>query len=196
MALKTHGSSSHSDGQPRVIKKYPNRRLYDTATSAYITLADIRQMVLDHTPFVVRDAKTHEDLTRSILLQIILEEETGGVPMFSNEMLAQMIRFYHAAMQPVVGSLFEQNVRAVLDFQRRMAEQGVALGSVASDPARMSSELWRQFMQLQAPAMQSMMVNFLEQSSKMFAEMQERMQATTRALFPGAPAPSSRGDRT
>ncbi len=67
----------------RVLKKYPNRRLYDTQTSSYITLADVKRMVLDGVDFEVHDAKTQEDLTRSILLQIILEEETGGVPMFS-----------------------------------------------------------------------------------------------------------------
>ena len=67
----------------RIIKKYPNRRLYDTATSGYITLADVKQMVVENTPFQVRDAKTNEELTRAILLQIILEEEAAGVPMFS-----------------------------------------------------------------------------------------------------------------
>ena len=77
----------------RTIKKYPNRRLYDTANSGYITLADVKQMVLEGIAFQVMDAKTGEDLTRSILLQIILDEESGGVPMFSSEMLSQMIRF-------------------------------------------------------------------------------------------------------
>ena len=77
----------------RVLKKYPNRRLYDTQTSSYITLADVKRMVLDGVDFEVHDAKTQEDLTRSILLQIILEEETGGVPMFSTNSLAQIIRF-------------------------------------------------------------------------------------------------------
>jgi len=67
----------------RLIKKYPNRRLYDTQASIYITLADVKQLVLSNEPFHVIDAKSGEDLTRSILLQIILEEETGGVPMFS-----------------------------------------------------------------------------------------------------------------
>ena len=78
----------------RTIKKYPNRRLYDTANSGYITLADVRQMVLDGIEFQVIDAKSGDELTRTILLQIILDEEAGGVPMFSSEMLAQMIRFY------------------------------------------------------------------------------------------------------
>ncbi len=98
----------------RLLKKYPNRRLYDTETSSYITLADVKRMVLDTQDFVVRDAKTGEDLTRSILLQIILEEETGGVPMFSSGALAQIIRFYGNAMQGVMGPYLEQNLRPSL----------------------------------------------------------------------------------
>ena len=83
-----------ADGAVRVLKKYPNRRLYDTRTSSYITLTDVKQMVLGGEAFEVRDAKTGDDLTRSILLQIILEEETGGMPMFTTPMLSQVIRFY------------------------------------------------------------------------------------------------------
>ena len=90
---------------PRIIKKYPNRRLYDTANSGYITLADVKQMVLENIDFQVIDAKTGDDLTRAILLQIILEEEAGGMPMFSSEMLAQMIRFYGSAQQTIMGQL-------------------------------------------------------------------------------------------
>ena len=99
---------------PRIIKKYPNRRLYDTANSGYITLVDVKQMVLDNVEFQVIDAKTNEDLTRTILLQIILEEEAGGMPMFSSEMLSQMIRFYGSAQQTIMGSYIEQNVKAFL----------------------------------------------------------------------------------
>ncbi len=189
MASKTTAASgSTSRASPRVIKKYPNRRLYDTAASGYITLADVKQMVLDGSPFVVRDAKTHEDLTRSILLQIILEEEAVGMPMFSNEMLTQMIRFYSAAMQGVVGGMFEQNVRAFLDFQKKMAEQGISPGSQAGADAPVhAAEFWQQFMQLQAPAMQGMLSNYLEQSSRMFLEMQQKMQESTKNLFPGFP---------
>ena len=74
--------------ETRLIKKYPNRRLYDTATSSYITLADVKKLVLQQVPFKVADAKSNEDLTRSILLQIILEEESSGAPMFSSDMLS------------------------------------------------------------------------------------------------------------
>jgi len=75
----------------RVIKKYPNRRLYDTDTSSYITLAEVKRLVMKSEPFMVVDAKTNDDLTRSILLQIILEEEAGGAPMFTEAVLANII---------------------------------------------------------------------------------------------------------
>ena len=107
----------------RILKKYPNRRLYDTQTSSYITLADVKRMVLDGVDFEVHDAKTQEDLTRSILLQIILEEETGGVPMFSTNSLAQIIRFYGHAMQGVMGGLLERQMQAFTDMQQRFTEQ-------------------------------------------------------------------------
>jgi polyhydroxyalkanoate synthesis repressor PhaR len=100
MPASRRAAAQGADTQgPRILKKYPNRRLYDTRASSYITLADVKKMVLDNERFEVRDAKTGDDLTRSILLQIILEEETGGVPMFSTQMLAQIIRFYGHAMQ-------------------------------------------------------------------------------------------------
>jgi polyhydroxyalkanoate synthesis repressor PhaR len=104
----------------RVLKKYPNRRLYDTQSSSYITLADVKQMVLDGQAFEVRDAKDASDLTRSILLQIILEEESGGVPMFSTETLAQIIRLYGHTMQGAMGAWFEQNMKAFADMQGRV----------------------------------------------------------------------------
>ncbi len=99
----------------RVIKKYPNRRLYDTNTSSYITLSQVKQLVMGAEPFVVRDAKTNEDLTRSILLQIILEEESGGVPMFSEAVLANIIRFYGHAMQGFMGTYLEKNIQSFSD---------------------------------------------------------------------------------
>jgi polyhydroxyalkanoate synthesis repressor PhaR len=182
-----------SNRSMRIIKKYPNRRLYDTATSGYITLADVRQMVIENTPFQVRDAKTNDELTRQILLQIILEEEAAGMPMFSNDMLTQMIRFYAGAMQGVVGGLFEQNVRAFTEFQRKMSEQGGAPPGAPMDASKFGPEVWQQFMQMQAPAMQGVMGNYLEQSSKMFLDMQQKMQESTKQFFPGFPFPGFSG---
>ena len=168
---------------PRILKKYPNRRLYDTETSAYITLADVKKMVLTGQDFVVRDAKTGDDLTRSILLQIILEEETGGVPMFSAQMLAQIIRFYGHAMQGMMGSYLEKNLQTFTDIQARLTEQAKGL----YDPKVMSPELWTQFLNGQAPAVQGLMGSYLEQSKAMFMQMQEQMAKQTETLFPGMP---------
>ena len=107
----------------RLIKKYPNRRLYDTETSTYITLTDVKQLVLDQEDFKVIDAKSNEDLTRAILLQIILEEESGGLPMFSSSMLSQIIRFYGHAMQGMMGTYLEKNIQAFIDIQAKLADQ-------------------------------------------------------------------------
>ena len=107
----------------RVIKKYHNRRLYDTSTSAYITLGEVKQLVLQRENVLVKDAKTGEDLTRSILLQIILEEEAAGIPMFSEAALANIIRFYGHAMQGHMGSYIEKNLQMFTDFQTKLAEQ-------------------------------------------------------------------------
>jgi polyhydroxyalkanoate synthesis repressor PhaR len=106
----------------RIIKKYPNRRLYDTDTSSYITLTEIKQLVMDSETFVVLDAKTGEDLTRSILLQIILEEESQGSPMFTAPVLANIIRFYGHTMQGFMGGYLEKNMQALMDMQSPMVK--------------------------------------------------------------------------
>jgi polyhydroxyalkanoate synthesis repressor PhaR len=170
-------------GGPRVLKKYPNRRLYDTQLSSYITLADVKAMVLSAESFEVRDAKTGEDLTRSILLQIILEEESGGVPIFSSAMLSQIIRFYGHAMQSMMGSYLEKNLQTFTEIQAKLAEQAKGL----YDPKVMSPELWTQFLNGQAPAVQGLMGNYLEQSKAMFMQMQEQMAKQAGTLFPGMP---------
>ncbi len=175
------GAEASTEGSVRVLKKYPNRRLYDTQTSSYITLADVKQMVLDGETFEVRDAKTGDELTRSILLQIILEEETGGMPMFSTPMLAQVIRYYGHAMQGMMGSYLETNLQAFVDMQARLAEQSKGL----YDPKTFTPETWTQFISGQAPMMQGLMGNYLDQSKSLFAQMQEQLQAG--ALFPVIP---------
>ena len=175
----------------RTIKKYPNRRLYDTANSGYITLADVKQMVLDNIDFQVVDAKTGDDLTRAILLQIILDEEGGGVPMFSSEMLALMIRFYGSAQQTIMGQYMEQNVKAFLAIQKKLQDQAK---QVYGDKMMLTPDLWKQFMQMQAPAMQGMLGNYLEQSAKLFMDMQQRMQDQTRGMFTAFPFPELRCD--
>jgi len=172
--------------QTRLIKKYPNRRLYDTKTSAYITLTDVKDLVLRHEEFQVLDAKTNEDLTRSILLQIILEEEGAGAPMFSSALLAQMIRFYGNAMQGMMGKYLESNIKSFSEMQQKLQEQA---RSIYGENSPMSKDLWAQFLNFQGPAMQSMMGAYMEQSKKMFMQMQEQIQNQTRTLFSGFPFP-------
>ncbi|MEO8738462.1 MAG: polyhydroxyalkanoate synthesis repressor PhaR [Casimicrobiaceae bacterium] len=171
----------------RVIKKYPNRRLYDTANSGYITLADVKRMVLEFIDFQVIDAKTGDDLTRAVLLQIILEEESAGLPMFSSEMLSQMIRFYGNALQGIMGNYMEQNVRAFVAIQAKLQDQAK---QIYGDKMLLTPDLWKQFLQMQAPAMQGMLGNYLEQSAKLFMDMQQRMQDQTRGLFTAFPFPT------
>ena len=169
----------------RLIKKYPNRRLYDTQTSSYITLADVKQLVLSNEDFLVVDAKTEEDLTRSILLQIILEEEANGSPMFSSSALSQIIRYYGHAMQGMMGSYLEKNIQAFIDIQNKLTENSKGL----YEGKPFSPEMWTQFMSVQGPMMQGMMSNYIEQSKTLFSQMQDKMQDQTRAMFSTFPFP-------
>ncbi len=174
----------------RLIKKYPNRRLYDTVSSAYITLTDVKKLVLENTAFKVMDAKTNEDLTRSILLQIILEEESAGAPMFSSDFLAQIIRFYGNAMQGMMGMFLEKNIHTFLEVQRKLHEQ--SLGKFGESPV-LNAEAWGQFVQMQGPAIQGLMTNYLERSAQSFVDMQQQWQRQTQNLFSSFPFPGFTG---
>src|SRR5258706_4662103 len=188
MATPQELRETKTENQTRLIKKYPNRRLYDTKTSSYITLADVKIMVHKQEEFQVVDAKSGEDLTRSILLQIILEEEsTGGLPMFSSDLLSQLIRFYGNAMQGVMGSYLEKNIRAFQDMQKTLQDQS---SRMYGDNSKASQDLWAQFMNLQGPAMQSLMQAYVEQSQKMFAQFQDQMQNQARSMFTGFTFPA------
>ena len=162
MTAQDNTSATAASSQ-RVIKKYPNRRLYDTATSTYITLAEVKQLVMERENILVKDAKTGEDLTRSIFLQIILEEEAGGAPMFTEAMLANIIRFYGHTMQGHMGSFIEKNVQMFTDFQSKMAEQGGA-------------DAWAKMLQMPNPLMPT---GYTEQMQK----MQEQMQKQTEQML-------------
>ena len=169
-------ASSKDDGGDvahRIIKKYPNRRLYDTDTSSYITLAEVKQLVMGGESFMVRDVKTGEDLTRSILLQIILEEEASGSPMFTAPVLASVIRFYGHAMQGFMGGYLEKNIQSLMEVQTRFGEQSKGL----------SPEMWTQFVAMQSPVLQALMGGNLEQSKSVLAQMQEQMQKQTGQMF-------------
>jgi polyhydroxyalkanoate synthesis repressor PhaR len=179
----------------RLIKKYPNRRLYDTKTSAYITLCDVKDLVLKFEVFKVLDAKSGEDLTRSILLQIILEEETGGMPMFSSELLSGFIRFYGSAMQGMLGKYLENNMKTFVDFQNKLQDQSRSMYGTG-DNTHMQADFWAQFLNFQQPAMQSMMTAYMDQSKKMFQSMQDQLQTQTRTMFTGLqPNPPERPEQ-
>lgn len=134
--------------EPRVIKKYPNRRLYDTELSKYITLEDVRRLVREGVDFVVRDSQSDEDLTRSILLQVITEQEAGGEPIFTTPVLMQIIRFYGDAVQGLAADFLQRSLLAFgkqqLLFRRQLDElvPKDAAGTVA-DLTEQNLALWR-----------------------------------------------------
>ena len=142
--------------------------------------------MLEGQEFQVVDDKTKEDLTRSILLQIILEEESGGAPMFSSDILTQFIRSYGNAMQGMLGAYLERNMQLFGEIQKRMQEQSQKL---YGEPAKFNEELWKQFMSFQAPAMQGLVSAYMEQSRNVFLQMQEQLQNQTRNMFSGFTMP-------
>jgi polyhydroxyalkanoate synthesis repressor PhaR len=134
--------------EPRVIKKYPNRRLYDTVESRYITLADIRRLVMEKVDFVVIDKKTQEDITRAILLQVIAEQEHSGEPLMSQDFLSQIIRSYGGAMHGVVGSYLEQSLKLLAGQQQQMRDHmrsvmGPDVCDSIAHLTQMNLERWR-----------------------------------------------------
>ncbi len=167
----------------RIIKKYPNRRLYDTETSTYITLADVKDLVLKYREFQVQDAKTGDDLTRSILLQIILEEESGGVPMFTSDMLANIIRYYGHAMQGLMGSYLERSIGAFHEAQKRFQEQATA---VYGELPKVPTEAWSQLV-TGAPQIPNVMGGYLEKGAQAVIDMQEELRRQAVKLFSGFP---------
>jgi polyhydroxyalkanoate synthesis repressor PhaR len=125
--------------EPRIIKKYPNRRLYDTAVSSYITLGSVKKLVLERTEFNVIDSKTNTDITRGILLQIISEQEEQGNPIFTTEVLAHIIRFYGDTLQGMMGSYLEKSLQAFVDQQHLFKEQIRSI--IGNNPLSMVTEL-------------------------------------------------------
>ena len=138
--------------QQRVIKKYPNRRLYDTEISSYITLEDVRQLIVDGEEFEVRDAKTGEELTRTVLLQIISEHEERGQPMFSTQLLTQIIRFYGDSLQGFMGSYLERSMQLFLEQQTQFRSQlnnllGQTPWTMLNSLTERNMDLWKSFQQ-------------------------------------------------
>jgi polyhydroxyalkanoate synthesis repressor PhaR len=134
--------------EPRVIKKYPNRRLYDTAESRYITLAEIRHLVLERIDFVVIDKKSGQDITRTILLQVIAEQEQHADPVMSRDFLAQIIRSYGGAMQGIIGSYLDQSMKLFTAQQREIRDRvktvvGVDPVDAVTHIAQRNYQRWR-----------------------------------------------------
>ena len=134
----------------RIIKKYPNRRLYDTEISSYITIEDVRQLIVDGEDFEVRDAKTGDDLTRTVLLQIISEQEQDGEPILSTQLLSQIIRFYGDSLQGFMGNYLERSVQLFMEQQQGFRQQmGNLLGqspwTAMNQLTERNMELWQEF---------------------------------------------------
>jgi polyhydroxyalkanoate synthesis repressor PhaR len=128
----------------RIIKKYPNRRLYDTEISKYITLDDVRHLVMDSVDFSVMDVKTNEDLTRGILLQIISEQEHDGEPFFSTSALSQIIRFYDDSMQGVAGDFIQKSLDLFVDQQKQLQDAVTTNPLTAmNDIAEKNLKIWQ-----------------------------------------------------
>lgn len=134
---------------PRIIKKYPNRRLYDTELSRYITLSDIRVLVMKGVDFKVVDTNSGEDLTRSILLQIMLEEESGGQPLFSANMLAQIIRFYGGTFHGMFARYLEESLALFAQQQDQFRKP------LGTDPLQAMTELAQQNMKIWSDVQES-----------------------------------------
>ncbi|MFD1260567.1 polyhydroxyalkanoate synthesis repressor PhaR [Entomomonas asaccharolytica] len=152
-----------------LIKKYANRRLYDSHTSTHITLQDIRNYVIEEIPFQVVEAKSGEDITRSILLQIIQDAETDGDPIFSSQALKNIIRFY-GPFQGMLGSYLEKTLESVMEIQK---QSGMP-----------STEAWTDFMSSQMPVMQKVMQEYLERTKQLYMNTQNMF-----GMFPTFPTP-------
>ncbi|WP_207063126.1 polyhydroxyalkanoate synthesis repressor PhaR [Motiliproteus sp. SC1-56] len=124
----------------RILRKYTNRRLYDTSRSCYITLEDVKELVLENVQFQVQDSKTGKDLTRNILLQIISEQEGESAGMLTNQVLQQLIRFYGDSMQGMMRQYLEQSIGAFLSQQDRIREQMESMID-AANPLNMMNKI-------------------------------------------------------
>jgi polyhydroxyalkanoate synthesis repressor PhaR len=147
----------------RIIKKYPNRRLYDTNVSRYITLEEVRQLVLGNVKFRVEDKRTREDITRSILLQVIAEQEEGGNPIFSSDLLTHIIRVYGDPMQTSISRYLEMSMQLYLEQQQHFSDQLKGLlGQAATHPVQRLKELADK----QVPIWRSVRKEFLKSLSR------------------------------
>jgi polyhydroxyalkanoate synthesis repressor PhaR len=140
--------SNERDSTLRILRKYTNRRLYDTSRSCYVTLDDVKQLVLNGEVFKVEDSKTGNDLTRNILLQIISEQEAQGHgTLLTNQVLQQLIRFYGDSMQGMMSQYLEQSIASFLEHQDRIREQMQTMMG-AANPLTMMNRIADRNMQM------------------------------------------------
>ena len=167
----------------RIIKKYPNRRLYDTEVSRYITLEEVRQLVMENVKFRVLDKNSHEEITRSILLQVIAEQEEGGNPIFTTELLTRVIRFYGDPMQASITRYLELSMQLFVQKQHQFAEQLKQLLGQAQHPVQLLNELAEQ----NVPIWRSVRREFLKNLSRAKSTLRNRRRTGT---DPSAPTPT------
>lgn len=144
----------------RIIKKYPNRRLYDTEESKYITLEDIKRLVLNNKEFIVKDVKSEEDLTRTILLQIITEQEDDGEPLFTTQALSHIIRFYGDSVQSVAGDYLQKSINLFVTQQKQIQEQ--LQSAVNTNPISAMTEITEKNLEM----WKTMQENFFKTATK------------------------------
>ncbi len=144
----------------RIIKKYPNRRLYDTEESKYITLEDIKQLVLNNKEFIVKDVKSEEDLTRTILLQIITEQEDDGEPLFTTQALSHIIRFYGDSVQSVAGDYLQKSINLFVTQQKQLQDQ--LQSAVSTNPISAMTEMTEKNLEM----WKTMQENFFKTATK------------------------------
>lgn len=165
----------------RIIKKYQNRRLYDVSTSTYVVLDDIKQIIMDGEEIKVIEVKSEQDVTRSVLLQVLLEEEMHGVPIFSNDFIYQIIRFYGKAFQSSLSPFLEQGVDLFRRTQKKFYEQIREV--YGKEKLSSGVELWKEFIEKQGPGIEEIVREQMQTSTGAFLKMQEQLQQQTRQLL-------------
>ncbi|MFO1256984.1 MAG: polyhydroxyalkanoate synthesis repressor PhaR [Gammaproteobacteria bacterium] len=163
--------------EQRIIKKYPNRRLYDTAISSYITLEDVKRLVLEQTAIKVIDARTQHDITHNTLLQIIMEQEEQGPPLFTNDILQQMIRFYGGAVPNLFKQMFEQSVSLFNNCFSQETKDSGNPSSIMADMAQRNLGTWQSFQEQWMKNFQGMMFSLKEEQATTTVSDTETMKA-------------------
>ena len=174
--------------ETRIIKKYQNRRLYDTATSMYIVLSDIKEYIVAGEKIKVVDVKTEQDVTRSVLLQIILEEEVNGAPMFSDDFLFQVIRLYGKTFQPSISPFLENGIDLFRKMQKQFYEQ-VSSGNPSSNNVSSGIEMWNEFLVRKNSEIESSVKEYVENAANTFLKMQESLKEQTENMLNYIPFP-------